>query len=248
MTQKRLLILSCSQRKRPAPGMMPAIERYDGPQFQVLRKYLREKTDGGEDLDIWILSAAHGLISSEQDILDYDQSITSQRVLELQKAVLSKFADLMDNAYVKICISLSKRYLKVFENWSALVPSLASVTVISGAQGVRLTQLRNWLWEKEFEIRKLKQTLIEPRGVARLRGVKLQITTAEVLERALIALAEDGHNAKNFRNWYVEINDQRIAPKWLVSSLTGLPVRDFTAGEARQVLYQLGVVVYKISE
>lgn len=32
---KRLLILACSQRKRPDPGLLPAIERYDGPQFQV---------------------------------------------------------------------------------------------------------------------------------------------------------------------------------------------------------------------
>ncbi|MFN8458221.1 MAG: hypothetical protein U0401_26815 [Anaerolineae bacterium] len=30
---KRLLILACSQRKRPDPGLLPAIERYDGGSF-----------------------------------------------------------------------------------------------------------------------------------------------------------------------------------------------------------------------
>jgi len=39
---QRLLILSCSQRKRPDPSLLPAIERYNGPPFQVLRRYLRE--------------------------------------------------------------------------------------------------------------------------------------------------------------------------------------------------------------
>ena len=29
---KRLLILSCSQRKRPNPGLLPAIERYSLPE------------------------------------------------------------------------------------------------------------------------------------------------------------------------------------------------------------------------
>ena len=38
----RLLIISCSRRKNPASKKLPAIERYDGPIFQVLRKFLRE--------------------------------------------------------------------------------------------------------------------------------------------------------------------------------------------------------------
>ena len=32
-----LLIMSCSQRKRPDLGLLPAIERYDGGHFRVLR-------------------------------------------------------------------------------------------------------------------------------------------------------------------------------------------------------------------
>ena len=37
----RLLILSCSQRKRPDRVLLPALERYDGPVFRMLRKFLR---------------------------------------------------------------------------------------------------------------------------------------------------------------------------------------------------------------
>ena len=39
----RMLILSCSSRKKPTNRQMPAIERYDGPAFRVLRKFLREQ-------------------------------------------------------------------------------------------------------------------------------------------------------------------------------------------------------------
>ena len=38
----RLLILACSQCKSPAGGILPAIDRYDGPGFPALRKFLGE--------------------------------------------------------------------------------------------------------------------------------------------------------------------------------------------------------------
>jgi hypothetical protein len=38
----RMLILACSRRKRPDEGLLPAIERYDGPAFRVLRRFLRK--------------------------------------------------------------------------------------------------------------------------------------------------------------------------------------------------------------
>src|SRR5262245_4306372 len=37
-----LLIMACSQRKRSEPNLLPAIERYDGVHFRVLRKAQRE--------------------------------------------------------------------------------------------------------------------------------------------------------------------------------------------------------------
>ena len=40
--KRRLLILSCSQRKHETQEPLPAIERYNGPLFFVLRRFLRE--------------------------------------------------------------------------------------------------------------------------------------------------------------------------------------------------------------
>lgn len=51
-----LLIVSCSQRKRSDLGLLPAIERYDGVYFRLLRKAQREGY-WPENLDVLILSA-----------------------------------------------------------------------------------------------------------------------------------------------------------------------------------------------
>lgn len=40
---KRLVVLSCSATKRDDTGLLPALERYNGPMYQVLRTFLREK-------------------------------------------------------------------------------------------------------------------------------------------------------------------------------------------------------------
>ena len=34
----RLLIVACSRAKRPDAGSLPAIDRYDGPAFRLLRR------------------------------------------------------------------------------------------------------------------------------------------------------------------------------------------------------------------
>jgi hypothetical protein len=60
---KQLLVLGCSQTKRDAPGFLPAIERYDGSPYRVLRSYLRER-DWPDQLSVAILSAKHGLVGA----------------------------------------------------------------------------------------------------------------------------------------------------------------------------------------
>ncbi len=62
----RLLILSCSRRKRLDKDLLPAVERYDGPAFRVLRRFLREMPF--EAPDVPILSAEYGLIPHDLPI------------------------------------------------------------------------------------------------------------------------------------------------------------------------------------
>src|SRR5919198_1230098 len=79
----RLLLISCSKRKRAGYKLMPAIDRYDGPAFYVLRRYLREIDD--RELRVYILSAEFGLINARKRIPDYDRLMTHSRAHELRE-------------------------------------------------------------------------------------------------------------------------------------------------------------------
>jgi len=240
VSDRRLLILSCSQRKRSAPGLLPAIERYDGPAFRVLRRFLREQPDR-TGLDVFVLSAAYGLITAECPITEYDQVMTPQLAAELHDEMLAVFANLIRTGYTGLCLSMSAKYLIALEGWSGLIPLGVSAMVADGPQGVKLAQLKSWLWGETVKEPERKLKAIEPRGIACLRGVELRLMPAQIFEQARAALAEDGTSANCFRKWYVEVDGRRVAPKWLVSKLAGLPVNAFTTGEARRVLNQLGV-------
>jgi len=49
----RLLILSCSARKRGPAEPIPALDRYDGSLWRVLRSYLHEQPIVAADMHIW---------------------------------------------------------------------------------------------------------------------------------------------------------------------------------------------------
>jgi hypothetical protein len=41
-SRKKLLLIACSNRKVRTRGLLPAIERYDGVTYRVIRKAMRE--------------------------------------------------------------------------------------------------------------------------------------------------------------------------------------------------------------
>lgn len=141
----RLLILSCSQRKDPSPGKLPALDRYDGPAFRVLRKYLREADEVAPT--VLILSAKYGLIGAEAEIPDYDRRLTAAGARQLHPAVLEAIAKvLMSRHWHSIAVCLGKTYRVALEGFTRYVPVGARVEVLSGGLGPRLTSLRQWLW------------------------------------------------------------------------------------------------------
>jgi hypothetical protein len=244
VSDPRLLILSCSQRKRPEAGLLPAIERYDGPAFWVLRRFLREQPEKVRQLDVFILSAAYGLISAEYPIRDYDQVMTSQRAAELHDEVLGILtSSLSGNNYGSVCLAMSKAYLAALEGWSALIPQGVRVVLTDGPQGVKLAKLKRWLWGDIQDHAEDKQREAKIRGYARIRGVEVAMTPEQVLGIARSALSEGRGMSDCYYSWYIQVDNQRIAPKWLVSQLTGLPVSAFVSSEARRFLAQLGVEV-----
>ena len=145
--KRRLLILSCSQRKHTSKDLLPAIERYNGPLFFVLRRFLRECPREAKQLDVYILSAAYGLISVDFQTQFYDQKMNLSRAVELQPQVKTTFSSILQNNYASICFVLGKTYLKVFEDLHNLIPNLTQSIVTYGPIGKKQTQLKRWLWK-----------------------------------------------------------------------------------------------------
>lgn len=140
----RLLIMACSQRKNPAKRMLPALVRYDGPTFRVLKKYLREES--AQDLSVLILSAKFGLISADHEIPYYDcrlKTVSAKRIrpqtLEMAEYNLKR----LNPTAVGICVG--RDYLESLSGFADCVSKDIRIDYLLGGQGPRLTALKKWL-------------------------------------------------------------------------------------------------------
>lgn len=239
----RLLILSCSQKKRPAQDLLPALERYDGPSYWVMNKFMRTHPSEAQMLDVYILSAKFGLISASKLIPNYDCRITLQRTKELQQPTLNQLKQiLISKRYGDLFINLGKDYLQVLNGYESLIPDNLKVIVSTGTIGYKLAELRNWLHAGVSESSDT-QTKVARRSKVYLRGIEIALTPEQIMDIACSALEKE-QNIPKYQAWYVQVDGQPVPPKWLVRQLTGLPVNTFHTNEARRILQQLGIEVY----
>ena len=243
----RLLILGCSKKKNPAPGEIPVLERYKGPIFGVVNKYLRKNPEQAQSLDIYILSARFGLIAAETEIPNYDQKINPEQAQALNPQVIQNLEDILYNgrAYQKLFVNLGQAYWPALTGYENLLPNNITLKIAIGSQGKRQVDLRAWLYGDMLNEQISPYTSLPGKKV-RLRGVEIALTPKQIIEIASEALLKDDKGADNYQSWYVSIGDKQVAPKWLVSQLTGFAVGNFHSGEARRVLQQLGVEVKKV--
>lgn len=140
----RLLVIACSERKLADEGPMAAVERYDGPAFRVLRKYLRGASIGTPT--VLILSAKFGLIPSAQAIPYYDFRLTKESAASLQPQVTDALsAHLSAQKWDSIAVCAGKDYRVALEGLPALVREGTRLETLAGGLGVRLTNLKKWL-------------------------------------------------------------------------------------------------------
>jgi hypothetical protein len=247
MRMPRLLILSCSKAKRKNAGCLPAIERYDGPTFRVLRRYLRQP--GADPPETYVLSAKFGLIPGDCRIPDYDRSMTPQRAEELRPQVIDDLHRIpvpavpSDSPMPSLFHNLGKVYLLATGDLETIMSDRWVVSHASGPPGVKLSQLHHWLYGDLPPSSKPHPAGTKPQAV-RIGGVTLAMTSSEALAAGRCALARDEGKPEAFSTWYVDLDGRRVAPKWLVSVLTDLPVSAFTTGQARSALERLGVEVH----
>lgn len=142
---RRLLILGCSARKRATPELLPAIERYDGPLYRVLRKCLRERRAPAE-LDILILSARYGLLRAADQVECYDQRMTGARAAHMREEIGAHLAaELSGKRYCQAHISLGSHYLAALGGVEQVSRYVGQLSLAVGGIGQRQAQLRAWL-------------------------------------------------------------------------------------------------------
>lgn len=140
-----LLIMGCSQRKRSDLGLLPAIERYDGVNYRVLRKARREGY-WPANLDVLILSAKYGLLRPEVGIEDYDLRMTKRRALELRPFIVPELVKKVKSvSYTELFLNLGKVYLCALEGWEDALKRDTTVIHAKGGIGQKAAQMRQWL-------------------------------------------------------------------------------------------------------
>jgi hypothetical protein len=247
-SEKRLLILACSEDKRKTSGLLPAIERYNGPMWKVLRNFTKKQAGTKTNLHVYVLSAEFGLIPATELIPWYDRVMTKGRAEELQASAINQFCLLLDEGYSQICLALSKLYLHALHGWENIAPAEASITVLDGPMAAKPAQLRSWLqgniWKPTEYAPHHRLKAKEPRSEVILNGVSIRLSREEVFEKARIALATgDTVGANNYRDWCVFIDGKPVSTKWLVKLISGIPVDGFDAPASRRVLLGLGIDV-----
>lgn len=146
---KRLLFLSCSERKRNTEERMPAIDRYDGAYYRTVKKWLRNNSD--ENLDILILSAKHGVIPPHYQIDDYDEVLSSNPDDEFVKQAYLNVEDFLRyRSYSEVFVAAGQNYRQV------ILPALKEVLNedvpiwhAKGKIGTQLNQIKRWLGGEE---------------------------------------------------------------------------------------------------
>jgi cytoplasmic iron level regulating protein YaaA (DUF328/UPF0246 family) len=141
---QRALLISCSQRKRRDPILLQAIERYDGPAFRVLRRYLRNA--GDPHLRVYILSAKFGIITPRTRIPYYNVRMTTKSRRENCERNTQKLKSLLRRYECKeLFVCASNMYRQSLDE-SAL-EHLLPVRFAALGQGPKLASLKEWLRE-----------------------------------------------------------------------------------------------------
>lgn len=237
----RMLILACSRRKRPDEDLLPAVERYDGPAFRVLRRFLREGQS--EVPDVRILSAEHGLIPHDLPIAAYDRKMSLARARELRPLVLAELDRMIaSRSPLETLVFAGQQYLPALHLDDTSLPQNTTIKVCAGALGRKLAELHDWLHGSPPKLR-YNSTMLAEGSRACIRGVEVSLTLEQVLQAATDALAEGWGDPERYESWCVPVNGYCVAPKWLVSRISGLPVSAFTTDDARRLLARLGVEV-----
>lgn len=137
-SNRHLVILGCSSRKLTSNGVLPAIERYDGPTYHVLRSFLR-RSAWPSRLSVAVLSARYGLIGGLAPIEYYDQRMDLTRAVELRGTVTDTLLR-WSSDHAEMSLVVGRDYLHALD-LGLLEAEGVQPAVVQGPIGMKL----NWL-------------------------------------------------------------------------------------------------------
>ncbi len=141
MDKKQLLILGCSQAKREDSGLLPAIDRYNGPMYQSLRKFLRDN-QWPQDVSIAVLSAKYGLFGILKGIEHYNMKMNASTVDEKISECRRTLKKWEPHHYIAH-LSLGKDYLPAIQ--PALKNLMFETKIFKGPIGIKRNQINSFL-------------------------------------------------------------------------------------------------------
>ena len=138
-----LLILGCSDKKTKNPNFdeMPALEVYDGPNYRVLRKFLREN-GWPPGLIIKIISAKHKIIDATELIEPYNERLDKKAAKDIRQEVMQNLEELKSPKTV--FINMGKDYLPAISCITTLFGD-SRVEYAEGGIGKKMQKMKQWL-------------------------------------------------------------------------------------------------------
>ena len=136
-----LLILGCSDRKIKNLGQAPALEVYDGPNFRVLRKFLREK-GWPPGLIIKIISAKHKIIDATKPIEPYDERLDKETAQKMRQSVRRHLRKL--GVPESVFINIGGDYLPTIYRIETLFEH-ERIQYADGGIGKKMQKMKQWL-------------------------------------------------------------------------------------------------------
>lgn len=137
---RKLLIVGCSGAKKSSSGLLPALDRYDGPAYRVMRTFLRVH-HWPDDVSVGILSAEHGLFGIFKNIENYNKRMDRTTAESQAPTCTSTLAKWMPN-HKSVHISVGKDYMP------AIQPGLDKLNLspvfFEGGIGRKLKQVKTF--------------------------------------------------------------------------------------------------------
>jgi len=150
LPERKLVIVSASSSIRKEPDeAIPAIERYNGIYFRVLRKYLPKRNLS--NIDVLIVSEKLGLVWSDDKITYHvphagkwgSLSLDDVSIRKLRTENLEKLRKIV-NRYSEIYVNVGVKYLRLIEGFEKI--TTCKVTYATGrGLGPKAVHMKQWL-------------------------------------------------------------------------------------------------------